>query len=701
MSTTRHRNAGGPFVVFDPGLGVTGSLEVKEVFKVGASHAMNITQNEIDISSGNLTLDVEGNIVLDANGGTVTFADDGVSLGTITSAGYSGTSAVARAVAITDNESTDENNKIIFGAGAAGSGNIGLEADGDLTYNPSTGTIDAKAIRLTKDSTGPSPQIHIHEDDADGFGRLGFTNTADTNGSLGSYSHEWVIAGKAAAQAEPANALFNIFYGDADGDGTGGDILSVRGDKKVGINDSTPSYELDVNGQIRATSGFVGNSTSATALASGRTLKVNLESTAASTAFDGSANITDIGVSGELPIANGGTGAANAATALSNLGAQPLHADLTALSGMQTGAAAALANLTSTEIKLLDGSIGGTSTITIADTDGFLMRDGTTMRLVKAESVLNYTGGGSSGLPAGLTFTDDCLTIDDPGSTAKTILNVGEYSSSSPGAGSGNAKPVVGIKQIVNNASENMAIGMTTSDGSYGFYMGLDSSGNLDIRSDMQGSGTHPHVYNGVQIPRSTGNQEGIETSVIAFTGYHRNIPTDDSLQEYKDNHIGKIVVSDGTYQNLETDLVINKPLISQALPKIRLASKRNQKSCFGVVASIEEEDKRYYGYGGQIQSYIPLSDEDRRVIVNSLGEGGIWICNINGNLENGDYITTCEVPGLGMKQDSEMLCNYTVAKITQDCNFRKNAKNYDVKEFEFEGKTYRKAFVGCTYHCG
>ena len=72
-----------------------------------------------------------------------------------------------------------------------------------------------------------------------------------------------------------------------------------------------------------------------------------------------------------------------------------------------------------------------------------------------------------------------------------------------------------------------------------------------------------------------------------------------------------------------------------------------------------------------------------------------------SGNLENGDYITTCEIPGLGMKQDDDLLHNYTVAKITQDCDFRINASNYNVVEFEYSGSTYRKAFVGCTYHCG
>ena len=47
----------------------------------------------------------------------------------------------------------------------------------------------------------------------------------------------------------------------------------------------------------------------ATKLTTGRTLQVNLASTAASTAFDGTQNISNIGVSGTLAVQNGGTGA--------------------------------------------------------------------------------------------------------------------------------------------------------------------------------------------------------------------------------------------------------------------------------------------------------------------------------------------------------------------------------------------------------
>ena len=101
-----------------------------------------------------LLLDSGGGVTLDADGGTITFADAGSSLGTITSSGYSGVAAVATAVTITDNESTNENNAIIFAAGGdTDGGNLGLESDGNLTYNPSTGTLSATNLVVTGTQT--------------------------------------------------------------------------------------------------------------------------------------------------------------------------------------------------------------------------------------------------------------------------------------------------------------------------------------------------------------------------------------------------------------------------------------------------------------------------------------------------------------------------------------------------------------------
>ena len=108
-------------------------------------------------SSAVLTLDAGGGITIDADSGTITFADGGVSLGTITSSGFTGdvvgdltgTADVATTVTITDNESTNESNAIIFTAGGdIDGGNLGLESDGTLTYNPSTGVVTATGFTI-------------------------------------------------------------------------------------------------------------------------------------------------------------------------------------------------------------------------------------------------------------------------------------------------------------------------------------------------------------------------------------------------------------------------------------------------------------------------------------------------------------------------------------------------------------------------
>ena len=108
----------------------------------------DITINDSTISdAGAFTLDVGGNIEFNADGGTITFKDGSSSLGTITSSGYSGTAAVATTVTITDNEDTNENNAVIFAAGGdVDGGNLGLESDGNLTYNPSTGNLSATQL---------------------------------------------------------------------------------------------------------------------------------------------------------------------------------------------------------------------------------------------------------------------------------------------------------------------------------------------------------------------------------------------------------------------------------------------------------------------------------------------------------------------------------------------------------------------------
>jgi hypothetical protein len=135
--------------------GTNGTLSIVTTDAAAAAANITITADgTAELAGTTVTLNSSGGVTLDADNGTITFADAGSSLGTITSSGYSGTAAVATTVTVTDNESTNENNVITFVAGAdSDGGNVGLESDGNLTYNPSTGTLSATNLVVSGTQT--------------------------------------------------------------------------------------------------------------------------------------------------------------------------------------------------------------------------------------------------------------------------------------------------------------------------------------------------------------------------------------------------------------------------------------------------------------------------------------------------------------------------------------------------------------------
>ena len=148
---------------------MTGSSSDTAVFTAGTNGTLSIVTTDDSAAAANITITADGTselagttvtlnssggVTLDADNGTITFADAGSSLGTITSSGYSGTAAVATTVTVTDNEDTNENNVLTFVAGAdSDGGNVGLESDGNLTYNPSTGTLTTTNIVVSGTQT--------------------------------------------------------------------------------------------------------------------------------------------------------------------------------------------------------------------------------------------------------------------------------------------------------------------------------------------------------------------------------------------------------------------------------------------------------------------------------------------------------------------------------------------------------------------
>jgi hypothetical protein len=216
-------------------------------------------------------------------------------------------------------------------------------------------------------------------------------------------------------------------------------------------------------------------------------------------------------------------------------------------------------------------------------------------------------------------------------------------------------------------------------------------------------AGTTLYCYN-----RNSGtNYRALITTSTYFTGQHGNKPVNLDLKTNIQNYIGLIVSSAGTFYSVNPitqEVTTGKDAIqiSEALPEIKLTDTDQDKAVWGVVTNVKNDN---YNTDGtvEIDNNTEWADRlgDNVVRVNGLGEGAIWITNINGNIENGDYICSSVIPGYGRKQNDDLLHNYTVAKSTMDCNFDLNNNElYVCEEFEYEGQTYKKAFIGCTYHC-
>jgi hypothetical protein len=171
---------------------MTGSSGDTFVTTVAANGATSLVTTDASAAAANFSITADGTVDIDSAGvltldsgaainiepavgsailldGTISI-DAGVVTGatSITSTAFVGditgdvtgtadVATVATTVTITDNESTNENNAIIFTAGGdVDGGNIGLESDGTLTYNPSTGKITATGFvgALTGNVTG-------------------------------------------------------------------------------------------------------------------------------------------------------------------------------------------------------------------------------------------------------------------------------------------------------------------------------------------------------------------------------------------------------------------------------------------------------------------------------------------------------------------------------------------------------------------
>ena len=107
------------------------SVEFKDLYVDGVAYT-----DAIGFGSTAMTLPTA-----DGSNGQVLVTDGG---GALSWSSTAGNATRASTLTITDNENTNESNALVFTAGGdVDGGDLGLESDGDATYNPSTGVITA------------------------------------------------------------------------------------------------------------------------------------------------------------------------------------------------------------------------------------------------------------------------------------------------------------------------------------------------------------------------------------------------------------------------------------------------------------------------------------------------------------------------------------------------------------------------------
>jgi hypothetical protein len=263
------------------------------------------------------------------------------------------------------------------------------------------------------------------------------------------------------------------------------------------------------------------------------------------------------------------------------------------------------------------------------------------------------------------------------------------YSTSSYGV-EGHSDSSYGVHGY-NSSSGNYGQLGTSNEGVYGYNSGGGNSGQLGtISFGVSGYGnTGVYGYGtssiGVRAFGPSGGYDfyaaGPGTNYGPFTGAHEVKLANGFVTDIIP---GLIVSVSGEVQVRTEEGEIS---YSSTLPTIQLSDTPNDKKVFGVLIAESPlpEDHWYQAAEGE-----------RFGIVNALGEGQVWVTNINGDIEAGDYITTSAIAGYGQKQDDDLLHSYTLGKATETIDWSQVTDT-----IEFNGQVYKIYPIAVVYTSG
>jgi len=160
------------------------------------------------------------------------------------------------------------------------------------------------------------------------------------------------------------------------------------------------------------------------------------------------------------------------------------------------------------------------------------------------------------------------------------------------------------------------------------------------------------------------------------FTGFHEGMfPVDSPIS------IGDIVVDSSVFYRAN---------ISNVLFNVVGSSSANQVRVLGVVSAVlpvqtntpgilwEPVETYTEGDLGPVSTMELIPPYDlaelqatyKVVQINAVGEGQINVCGMNGDITAGDYIVTSSIAGKGMRQNDDVVHNYTIAKARESVTF-------------------------------
>lgn len=209
----------------------------------------------------------------------------------------------------------------------------------------------------------------------------------------------------------------------------------------------------------------------------------------------------------------------------------------------------------------------------------------------------------------------------------------------------------VDAKKSDNSSTSPIAGKWTTASA----WLSNTNSGSRKQLYLLQGSGSYYAAY----APSGSGKGNFVD-GVGAFTGIH--IVGCDYIPQQGDIMIDAELLSNHDISNNQT--------------RVETSSKAKQKGAIGIY-----NDEAMFD-----SSWDNAKKPEYALHVNAIGDGMINVCGEGGDIEIGDYLVTSSIPGKGMKQEDDLLHNYTVARSRQNVSF---SNKEEVKQ------------IACIYVCG